>query len=65
MACNESAVYVLGQIRVTAIIRENNQASQRVAQRLGMTPERQFVKHYYGLDMPHIIYSITCQEGCL
>ena len=64
-ACKEYAFYVLGQNRVTAIIRENNQASQRVAQRLGMTPERQFVKHYYGLDMPHIIYSITCQEGCL
>lgn len=64
-ACKKYAFYVLGQNRVTAIIRENNQASQRVAQRLGMTPERQFVKHYYGLDMPHIIYSITCQEGCL
>ena len=64
-ACKEYAFYVLGENRVTAIIRENNLPSQQVAKRLGMTPERQFIKHYYGMDMPHIIYSITCQEGCL
>lgn len=64
-ACKEYAFYVLGQNRVSAIIRENNLASQQVAQRLGMTPERQFVKHYYGMDMVHIIYSITCQGECL
>ena len=64
-ACKEYAFYVLGQDRVTAIIRDGNTASQNVAKRLGMTPERQFIKHYYGVDMPHIIYSITCQEGCL
>ncbi len=64
-ACKEYAFYVLGQNRVSAIIRDNNLASQQVAQRLGMTPERQFVKHYYGMDMVHIIYSITCQGECL
>ena len=64
-ACKDYAFYVLGKNRVTAIIRDNNLPSQRVAKRLGMVPERQFVKHYYGMDMPHIVYSITCQEDCL
>lgn len=63
-ACKEYAFYVLGSNRVTAIIRDSNTASQRVAERIGMKPERQFVKHYYGMDMPHIIYSISCQEEC-
>ncbi len=57
-ACLSYAYDQLGASRVTSIIRENNWASRRVAERLGMTPGKTFVKHYYGVDMPHIIYSI-------
>lgn len=45
-----------------AIIRDTNEASRRVAERLGMTAGRVTVKHYYGMDMTHIIYGMTRSE---
>ena len=41
---------------VYSIIRDTNTASQRVAQRNGMQPVGTFVKHYYDMDMPHVVY---------
>ena len=49
-------VRYLGAQRVYSIIRDTNIASQKVAMRNGMLPVHQFVKHYYGVDMPHIVY---------
>lgn len=43
---------------VYSIIRDNNIASQRVAERNGMTVCGSFTKHYYGMDMPHFVYSV-------
>lgn len=43
--------------KVYSIIRTNNVASQRVAIKNGMLPENIIVKHYYGMDMPHIVFS--------
>ena len=40
-----------------SIIRDNNFASQRVALRNGMELRGRFTKHYYGMDMPHLVYS--------
>lgn len=50
---------VLGAEKVIAEIRPENLSSRKVAQKLGMTVEREFVKHYRGKDMPHLIYSKT------
>lgn len=56
--CKAYAFGVLGLDRIYSIIRDNNTASQNVALRNGMTPQKTVVKHYYNMDMPHIIYSV-------
>ena len=55
-ACKNYAFETLGFDRVYSIIRDNNYASQRVAERNGMKAVKTFIKHYYGMDMPHIVY---------
>lgn len=44
--------------RFFPIIRDNNLPSQEVARRNGMEIRGQFIKHYYGIDMPHLIFSV-------
>ena len=56
IACKEYAFNVLGLDTVYSIIRDNNIASQNVAKRNGMTVCGRIVKHYYGMDMPHLVY---------
>ena len=56
-ACKKYAFEVMGFDKIYSIIRENNLPSVKVAQRNGMVPVGTFTKHYYGMDMPHIIYS--------
>ena len=41
-----------------SIIRDTNIASQRVAVRNGMRPIDTLIKHYRGIDMPHLVYCI-------
>ena len=55
-ACKKYAFNVLGVNEVYSIIRDNNFASRRVAERNGMQIVGGFTKHYYGIDMPHLIY---------
>lgn len=57
-ACKEYAFQYLSAPKVVAIIRDNNFASQRVAERLGMHKEGILIKHYYHIDMPHFVYAI-------
>lgn len=54
----EYAFETLGVDEVYSIIRDNNIASQNVAKRNGMTVKKQFIKHYYGIDMLHLIFSV-------
>lgn len=56
--CKQYAFEVLQADRVVSIIRETNLASRQVAERLGMKEDYRFVKHYYGIEMPHIVYAI-------
>ena len=63
VGCKRYAFDVLGLPRVYSIIRDNNFASQRVAQRNGMTVVGEMVKHYYGIDMPHLIYCVERESG--
>ena len=57
-ACRDYAFDTLGFDEVCSIIRDNNLPSQAVARRNGMTAKGRLVKHYYGMEMPHIIFSI-------
>lgn len=58
MACKEYAFEKLGAEEVFSIIREDNLASQKVAERNGMTVKGRFVKHYRHQDMPHLVFSV-------
>lgn len=58
IACKEYAFERLGAQVVCSIIRDNNLPSQKVALRNGMAPTGSVVKHYYGMDMPHLIFSV-------
>lgn len=58
IACKNYAFNNLNVDEVYSIIRENNTSSINVARRNGMTLKGKFVKHYYGIDMPHLIYSV-------
>lgn len=56
-ACKRYAFENLSINEVYSIIRVNNYSSIKVAKRNGMTEKGRFVKHYHGIDMPHIIFS--------
>ena len=58
VACRQYAFEVLGVEEVYSIIRENNLPSQRVALRNGMKVTGQLTKHYYGMEMPHLVFSV-------
>lgn len=62
-ACKRHAFDVLGKAEVYSIIRDNNIASQRVAMKNGMQPCGRIIKHYYGVDMPHIVYCVKADAG--
>lgn len=61
-ACRDYAFRTLGACEVYSIIRENNAPSRAVAERNGMKISGRLVKHYYGMDMPHLLYRITRTE---
>ena len=56
-ACKQYAFEVLEAEEVFSIIRDTNTASQAVAKRNGMTLKGEILKHYYEMDMPHLLYS--------
>lgn len=58
-ACMDHAFNVLKADKVIAQIRPENIQSQKVAQRLGMQVEREYLKVYDGKEVPHLIYSKT------
>ncbi|MGI6665548.1 MAG: GNAT family N-acetyltransferase [Christensenellaceae bacterium] len=62
IACKHYAFEKLGAAEVYSIIRDTNIASQNVAKRNGMTIKDMFVKHYYGMDMPHYLFSVHKED---
>ena len=56
--CKEYAFQSLKLPRVYSIIRDNNLPAQRVAERNGMKLCGSLVKHYYGLDMAHLVFCV-------
>lgn len=61
-ACRDYAFTVLGFPEVWSIIRDNNLPSQAVARRNGMEVRGTMVKHYYGMDMPHLLFSVRRED---
>lgn len=57
IACREYGFDTLHFKTLYSIIRDTNIASQKVALRNGMNPIDIIVKHYRGVDMPHIVFS--------
>lgn len=62
IGCREHAFRTLGLPEVYFIIRENNLPSRRVAERNGMHVVGSLVKHYYGFEMPHLVYCAKREE---
>lgn len=62
VACKDYAFNRLGEKRVYSIIRDLNLSSRRVALRNGMKVCGVQVKHYYGIDMPHLIYCVSNED---
>ena len=56
--CKRYAFDRLGMREVYSIVRETNLTSMNVAIRNGMVVRNRFIKHYYGMDMPHYAFSI-------
>ena len=57
-ACREYGFNTLKFDELYSIIRDTNVASQKVALRNGMNPIDYIVKHYRGVDMPHLVYCV-------
>lgn len=58
-ACKQYAFDKLKVGEVFSIIRDTNRASQEVARRNGMELAGTFVKHYRGVEMPHLVFSVS------
>ena len=57
-ACKRYAFETLGFPEIYSIIRDTNRASMNVAIRNGMLVRGRFMKHYRGVDMPHLTFSV-------
>ena len=55
-ACVDLAFKRFGVEKLYATIRPENEASVKVAVKLGMQKTGQYIKGYQGKDMPHDIY---------
>ena len=55
-ACLDYAFKEMGVDKVYAPIRPENQPSRKVAEKLGFKVCGEYVKHYNGKNMPHLIY---------
>lgn len=62
-ACNRYAFDVLDMAEIYSIIRDNNLPSRKVAERNGMEICGSITKHYYGIDMPHVVYRLKRQPA--
>lgn len=61
-ACVSWAFDHTGTEDVHAIVRDTNLASMNVAIRLGMTVRRREVRHYRGVEIPHLVFAVTRKD---
>lgn len=52
------AFHTLKASKVVCDIRPTNRASIAVAKRIGMVETGRFIKHYRGIEMPHLIFTL-------
>lgn len=64
-ACKEYAFGTLHADEVFSIIRDTNTASRNVAIRNGMTVAGEITKHYYGMDMRHLVFSVKNENKAI
>ncbi|MGE7919798.1 GNAT family N-acetyltransferase [Viridibacillus sp. NPDC093762] len=57
-ACRKYAFSILKAPEVYSIIKDDNIASQKVAMRIGMHIEEEFIKQYYNGDMVHYLFKV-------
>lgn len=60
-AAKACKIYAFEQLKVkevVSIVRDTNLASMNVAIRNGMIAKKRFIKHYYGVEMPHYLFSV-------
>jgi RimJ/RimL family protein N-acetyltransferase len=57
-SCVRYAFEGLGYSEVFAVVRDTNISSMNVAIRSGMVARQRIIRHYRGIDMPHIVFSI-------
>lgn len=63
IACKQYAFEQMNFDEVFSIIRDNNLPSQAVARRNGMVVTDKLVKHYHGVDMPHLVFSVKRHDA--
>ena len=56
IACREYGLDTLKFDALYSIVRDTNLASRKVALRNGMHPVDTIVRHYRGVEMPHIVF---------
>ena len=61
-ACVRYAFNQLQTDEITAQIRPENMPSRKVADKLGMKLKGQFIRHYKGKELPHLLYILTKGE---
>lgn len=61
-ACKTHGFDILKFTKLYSIIRDTNIPSQKVAQRNGMYPVDIIIKHYRGIEMPHIVFCTTTDK---
>lgn len=59
LGCKAYAFEKLNQTKVYSIIKADNQASIKVARRIGMEKEDEFMARYYNGEMLHDLYSVS------
>ncbi len=62
IACRNYAFSVLDADWICSIIKEDNFASQQVAKRVAMKPEKEFMATYYNGPVKHLLYSVRREE---
>ena len=58
-ACARYAFEGLKMQEVTAQIRADNLPSRKVAEKIGMSVKKEFVRQYQGKDVPHLLYCLA------
>lgn len=61
-ACLEHAFREMAPDEMVFQMRTDNIASQKVAESLGAKREGEYIRHYWGEDMPHYIYVIKRED---